>query len=596
VRRAAICLLLRLMAAALLTLPLPMPAQAQVLATTDPAMLAALAGATAPAAATSTPVTPLAIPQAPPQPAPAVIDGAAPPVIAGLPASQPAGFPADYAANLASPVFGARLFTGAFARAGAARFNPDYVLAPGDHVAVRLWGAFQFAQVQALDAQGNLFLPSIGPVRLAGVRNADLQAVVTAAAARAFRSNVYAYAALAEAQPVRVFVGGFVRRPGLYDGTGMDGLLHYLDAAGGIDPERGSFIEVEVKRGATVRARVNLYQFLFRGIMPVVPLADGDVIFVGPRQQTVTVQGLASNAAIFEFPRAAHPTTADIMLLAAPQPAATHIRITRMTGPIRNVEYHPLAEAAALPVGNGDTLEFTADKKAGTITVRIEGEHESPQEYVLPHGAQLGDLLHQVRFSERSDAASLQLFRQSVKDRQKTLLEASLHSLEQAALTARSGTSDESQLRRNEADLILQWIDRARKVEPIGQVVLGDGPAREGLLLENGDVLRVPRRDGLVLVSGEVLFPNAVAWQPGQPAAGYVASAGGFTQAQAARRIVLAHADGRFEDIAPQSRAVRSGDEMLVLPRIDTKSRQIWKDMTQILYQIAVSARVVLGL
>ena len=59
---------------------------------------------------------------------------------------------------------------------------------------------------------------------------------------------------------------------------------------------------------------------------------------------------------------------------------------------------------------------------------------------------------------------------------------------------------------------------------------------------------------------------------------------------------LLVHADGRFEDIASQSRAVRSGDEMLVLPRIDTKSRQIWKDMTQILYQIAVSARVVLGL
>jgi hypothetical protein len=56
------------------------------------------------------------------------------------------------------------------------------------------------------------------------------------------------------------------------------------------------------------------------------------------------------------------------------------------------------------------------------------------------------------------------------------MLEASLHSLEQAALTARSGTSDESQLRRNEADLILQWIDRARKVEPLGQVVIGQAP------------------------------------------------------------------------------------------------------------------------
>ncbi len=132
--------------------------------------------------------------------------------------------------------------------------------------------------------------------------------------------------------------------------------------------------------------------------------------------------------------------------------------------------------------------------------------------------------------------------------------------------------------------------------QPLGQVVIGQGPARDDLLLENGDLLRVPTRDGLVLVSGEVLFPNAVAWQAGLDATSYVERAGGFTQKSAARRIVVAHADGSFEEVAAQSRAVRSGDDLLVLPRIDTKSRQILKDMTQILYQIAVSAKVVLGL
>lgn len=573
---------------------LPAGAISQVLQQADPATLAAIAGALGPGAlsgALPLTVAPMAIPGGSPNPPLAApVDAAAPPVVPGTASGS------DYAANLASPVFGARLFTGAFARAGAARFNPDYPIGPGDKVVLRLWGAFQFAQVQTVDPQGNIFLPNIGPIALGGVHNQDLQRVVAGAASGTFRSNVYVYASLAEAQPVRIYVGGFVRRPGLYDGTSMDGLLHYLDAAGGIDPDRGTFIDVQIKRGDAVRAHVNLYQFLFRGIMPPLALHDGDVIFVGPRQQTVTVLGLADNADVFEFPRQTQPTTADVMLLAVPQPAATHIRITRMTGPIKNVEYHPIGESAALPVSNGDTLEFTADKKAGTITVRIEGEHESPQEYVLPYGARLGDLLRQVRFSERSDAGSIQLFRQSVKDRQKTMLEASLHSLEQTALTARSGTNEESQLRRTEADQILQWIDRARKVDPIGQVVIGTGPARDALLLENGDLLHVPTRDGLVLVSGEVLFPNAVAWQPGLAADGYVARAGGFTQNRAAKRIVAAHADGSFDDLRPDSHAVRSGDELLVLPRIDTKSRQIWKDMTQILYQLAISAKVVLGL
>ena len=42
------------------------------------------------------------------------------------------------------------------------------------------------------------------------------------------------YASLAAAQPVRIFVSGFVRRPGLYGGTSLASLLHYLDQAGGV--------------------------------------------------------------------------------------------------------------------------------------------------------------------------------------------------------------------------------------------------------------------------------------------------------------------------------------------------------------------------
>lgn len=509
----------------------------------------------------------------------------------------PGGAPLfDYRVNLQSPAFGASMFTGAFARSGAGQFNPDYVISTGDRIVVRLWGAYNFNQVQTVDPQGNIFLPSIGPIAVRGVRNQDLQQVVRAAAGRSFRSNVSSYASLAEAQPVRVFVGGFVRRPGLYDGTSMDSLLHYLDLAGGIDPDRGSFIQVQVKRGEQVRARANLYEFLFRGIMPLVSLADGDVVFVGPRQNTVKVSGLAENANVFEFPTGVHATSKDLILMARPLASATNMRIVRNTGAVRNVEYYPLDSAASVELLNGDEIEFTADKKPGTITVRIEGEHDSAQGYVLPYGARLGDLLKQIQFSGRSEPESIQLFRQSVKQRQKDNLDVSLRALEAAALNARSGTSEDARLRAQEADLILKWVERARQIEPAGQVVLASGSAREDLLLENGDVLRVPRRDGLVLISGEVLFPNAVAYRRGLSVEDYVKQTGGYTQRSSAKRLVIAHQDGSFDEVNDTFRSINAGDDILVLAKADSKSRQLFKDLTQILYQIAVSARVALAL
>ena len=574
------------------------------------AMLLLMAGpllaqvTTAPPVAVPTTVgQPLLAPAAPPATPPAPVP--APLAQPAEPAVPPAGTPpaTDYALNLGSNVFGAQLFTGTFAREGATQFNPDYAVAVGDAIQVRLWGGYEFDSTLVVDPKGNVFLPHVGPVQLLGVRNQDIQRVVESAVAQVYRANVYSYASLAAAQPVRVFVSGFVNRPGLYNGTSMDSLLHYLDQAGGIDLERGSFLGVQVKRGNTVRAEVSLYDFLLDGRMPLVQLADGDVVFVSPRRNTLKVSGLAQNAKRFEF---STPTlsVATLEQLAKPFPQTTHVRVVRNTGSISNVQYFAREEAGDVVLSNGDELIFTADRKPGTITVRVEGEHQSPQEYVLPYGARLGELIGRIDYSERSDSESLQLFRLSIQERQRQMLQTALKSLETAALTARSGTNDEAALRKQEAELLLQWVDRARKIEPLGQVLIANARQRDELLLENGDVLRIPTRDGLVLVSGEVLFPNAIAFDDAFSVEDYVKSAGGYTQDADAARVVIAHRDGSFEDVsggrffgnAGSGTQIRPGDEILVLPKIYVKSRQVMKDLSQILYQLAISAKVVLDL
>lgn len=497
---------------------------------------------------------------------------------------------------IVSDAFGANLFMGGFAKQGVTQFNPNYAVNIGDTIALKLWGAFELDTLLTVDPKGNIFIPHAGTVHLLGVRNQDIQKLVESAIAKVFKKNVNSYASLATAQPVRVLLGGFVKQPGIYNGSSMDSLLHYLDQAGGIDPERGSFLNIQVKRGEQVRATVNLYEFLLKGQLPQVQLADGDVIFVSARQNTIKVTGLVENANRFEFNHPDLPLQ-QLLSLARPLPSATHLRVTRNTGSIKSTDYYAIAEPLqTITLHNGDDIEFTADKKPGTISVRVEGEHLSPQEYILPYGSHMGDLLAQIAYSERSDRHSLQLFRQSIKIRQKTLLQTSLKSLETAALTARSGTSDEARLRADEANLILQWVERAKNIEPTGQVVMANARGRDQLLLENGDIIRVPSKDGLVLISGEVLFPNAVAFDQGLSANDYIQLAGGYTQNADSARVIVAHRDGRFANLTEQEESIQMGDEILVLPKIDVKSTQITKDLTQILYQIAVSAKVVLGL
>jgi protein involved in polysaccharide export with SLBB domain len=501
--------------------------------------------------------------------------------------------PFDYSVNLRSEVFGATMFTGAFARSSASIFNPDHIVAVGDQLQLRLWGAYTFNAMLTTDPQGNIFLPQVGPVRVGGVANRDLPQVLDEAVRRTFKSNVYSYISLAAAQPVRVFVTGFVYRPGMYQGSSTDSILRYLDQAGGIDPDRGSFLEVQVLRGSLVRGRFNLYDFLLSGILPGVQLGDGDVIVVAPRKSTFLVGGLAENAKRFEFTG----SSIDLPRLAAlakPMPSATHVRVLRNTGVVMNTEYYPLSEVSSVQLANGDQIQLTADKRPGTITVRVEGEHTSPQEYVLPYGSRMGEVMKQIRFTDRADQGNLQLFRLSAQARQGALLQSALRNLDQAVLTARSGTGEEAQLRKAEADLITSWTQRARNITPLGQIVIAQAKQRDDLLLENGDLIRVPIKDGLVQIQGEVMFATAVAYDDELDLEAYIKRAGGFSQNADTSRIVIAHRDGSFTDSREDAR-MRPGDDVLVLPKVDDKNRQFWKDVTQIIFQIAVAARVVLG-
>lgn len=525
------------------------------------------------------------------RPAPPAAAAASAPASAPLPPGGP--LPPDPYTALKPIVFGSQIFTGRFGGQAFTGFNPDYQIAVGDRVHVRMWGAFNYEATQTVDAQGNVFVPNVGPISVLGVRNVDLNKQVEAQVKRTFRSNVGLYATLEAAQPVKIYVTGFVRAPGLYSGLSSDSVLAYLDRAGGIDPDRGSYLEVDVLRGGQPRAKVNLYRFLLDGQIAPLQLQDGDTIVASPRKHTVQVGGEVLNPYIFEFGQA-QVSGSELLAVARPRPAATHMSIVRKVGAERRSEYHALAEASRITIQDGDEVTVTSDKYPGTILVRIDGAHLGERTLVLPYGAHLKDALARLKPAPQARVEALQLYRRSVALRQKELMESSLRSLETYALTARSATSEEAALRGREGQQILEFIERARKIEPRGQVILAQGTAAGDTLLEDGDIIRVPERSNLVLVSGEVLFPNALVYDGRASATDYIDRAGGYTQGADEAKLIVLRQDGSIAE--GKRAALQPGDEIMVLPKIQTKSVELTRGITQIIYQIAIAAKVLLDL
>ncbi|WP_341887614.1 polysaccharide biosynthesis/export family protein [Variovorax sp. YR752] len=513
--------------------------------------------------------------------------------VAPVPAAAPLALPPDPATAAKPIVFGSQAFTGRFGSETFAGFNPDYQIAVGDRISVRIWGAYTFEAVQPVDVKGNIFVPNVGPLRVLGVRNGDLNAQLESQLKRTFRSNVGIYATLEAAQPVKIFVTGFVRAPGLYGGLSSDSVLHYLDRAGGIDPDRGSYLQVDVLRAGNLRARVNLYAFLLEGRIDQLQLQDGDTLVVQPRRHAVQIGGEVMNPYIFELDRPSI-TGAELLNLARPRPSATHLSVVRMLGSERRSEYYALADAAQISIRDGDEVLVTSDKHPGTILVRIDGAHLGERTLVLPYGSQLKDAVTRIKPAPQARIEALQLFRKSVAERQKELIETSLRSLETYALTARSATSEEAALRGREAQQILEFIDRARQVQPRGQVILGDQIEAGNTLLADGDLIRVPEQSNLVLVSGEVLFPNALVFDSTANSNTYVMRAGGYTQGADRAKLIVLRQDGSVAD--GNNVQVRPGDEIMALPKIETKSIEITRGITQIIYQIAVAAKVLFDL
>ena len=509
----------------------------------------------------------------------------------GLPAWAQDTYRPDMAMGLQP--FGANLFRGNFASTYGNGMNDDYVILPGDRITVRVWGARSYDDVLFVDQQGNIFLPEVGPVRVAGLTQSALSGSVRAKLASVFPENVNIYVNLQSAQPVAVYVAGNVPNPGRYAGGPQDSVMSYLDRAGGILPEQGSYRNIKILRGQQVIGRVDLYNYMMRGELPHIRLKDGDTILVEPFGMSVAAYGLLRQPARYEFRGAA--SGKDLLNYALPMNGVSHVSV----GGMRNGEpfnvYVTLHDFRSLQLADGDRVEFVADTRGRTIMVAASGAIHGASRFPVLKQTRLKTLLEYIAVEpELADIKSIYIRRRSVAAEQKVILADALRRLEQSALTATSASVDEAGIRVKEAELIQNFVQRASKLEPDGVLVVSRGGRISDVLLEEGDEIIIPRKTDVVHVSGEVLIPTAVTWEKGLSLKGYLSGAGGLSDRADTDNILIVGLNGEVAHAKGQS--IEPGDRILVMPKFDSKNLQLVKDVTQVLYQMAVAVKVAVGL
>jgi protein involved in polysaccharide export with SLBB domain len=490
--------------------------------------------------------------------------------------------------------FGSNLFTGNFVAERDDGLNPDYVVMTGDRVVVQTWGAVVLNETLIVDGQGNIFLPDVGPVQLADRRNEELTGAVKQALSRVYRSNFGVYTNLLSAQPVGVYVTGFVKHPGRYAGLPTDSVLYFLDRAGGIDTDLGSYRHLTAVRGTEVIATFDLYDFLLDGRLPRLHFQDGDTILVGPRGPVVELAGSVARPALVEM-KAAQFTGGDVLDVVPESARATEVTVMGVRDGKPFNATSSLVEFRNVKLQRGDTIELRDDGSADKILVRLEGEFNGPSVLAVRRGARLLDLLNYVPVDpELVDTSSIHILRKSVQASQQRSLEDSLFRLERSTLLALSASIGESNIRQTEADLVLSFVERAREVQPIGRVVTTVDGLQQNILLEDGDIIVIPRRTSVVEVDGEVLIAQAILHRPGDLPEDYVRRAGGYSDRADKGNFIIVHASG--EVTRDPETEIRAGDQVVVMPDIDEKGLQQGLDVAQIIARLAISAGIFIGL
>ena len=231
--------------------------------------------------------------------------------------------------------------------------GPDYVVGPGDSLAVDMWGGVSRRIIRVVDREGRLTLPEVGPVLVSGKNLGDVQQTVQQLLRTQFR-DVSADVSLSRLRTIRVYDVGDVTNPGAYDISALSTPLNALFAAGGPTP-RGSLRVVEHYRGDQLVQVVDLYDLLLHGVRTDVKrLEDGDSVRVPPIGPQVTVEGMVRRPAIYEL-KDEKNLAAVLELAGGLLPTATlrHIEVQRLVA-------HQKQTMLSLDVPEGDdSLQVT---------------------------------------------------------------------------------------------------------------------------------------------------------------------------------------------------------------------------------------------
>jgi protein involved in polysaccharide export with SLBB domain len=437
------------------------------------------------------------------------------------------------------PLYGYNLFgANSFPSLTNVPVPSNYVLGPGDEINVQIWGATDGNLKLLVDRNGQINIPKVGPLTVAGTRADQLEALLKTHIGRVF-NNFQLSATLGRLRSIQIFVVGQARNPGVYTVSSLSTLISALFESGG-PSATGSMRKIQLMRAGKAVSTIDLYKFIHSGDTSAdARLLPGDVIVIPPTGARVALLGALDNPAIYEI-SGQEETLAQLLAYSGGLQILTtphKVLVERInTGPgkaPRSVEERALTtEGLNSTVRDGDvvTLFKISPEFANAVTLR--GNVAAPLRYTYRPGMKVSDLIPEVSALIQSDYYS----------RKNILVE---YESGKVVSTERVGNEVKNQL--EEINWDFASIERLDPKEVrttllhfnLGKAVRDHDPANDLALLP-GDVVTifsvnnlpvpVEKRSQFVRIGGEVMAPGIYQIQADETLPHLIRRIGGLSQ------------------------------------------------------------------
>ncbi len=176
----------------------------------------------------------------------------------------------------------------------------DYTLSRGDILTFWIYGKTEKNFTLTVNNEGNIEIPEVGPVRVAGEQFGEVKELLTNYLSSSYKNSkvVVSLDAFSNAQ---ITVTGFINAPGIYNTTSVSSVKDILIEAQGVGAV-GSVRNIYVKRAGAVIANIDYYHLLSNGLSDGdVVLKPNDTIYVPRAHGLVTIEGAVYKEAIYEI-------------------------------------------------------------------------------------------------------------------------------------------------------------------------------------------------------------------------------------------------------------------------------------------------------